>query len=91
MIHGLGRYADLGPRAMVFVTTRRSQCPQVACRAVLSRERVLSEGGKGEPQGSPGLRETLLFDLGSGGPLCLTQGSGGEWGFRFCGNGRICT
>ena len=41
--------ADLGPRAVFLVTTRRSQCPRVDCRVVLSREREHSAGGKGEP------------------------------------------
>ena len=46
----LGLQADLGPRAVFLVTTRRSQCPRVDCRVALSREREHSAGGKGEPQ-----------------------------------------
>lgn len=61
MLHGLGLQADLGPRAMLLVTTRRSQCPRVDCRVALSREREHSGGGKGEPQRSPGLPETPIL------------------------------
>lgn len=57
--------ASKGARAMLFMTTRRSQCPRVDCRVVISREREHSLDGECQrPPGPLASPKHLLFDAG---------------------------
>lgn len=74
MLQGLGLQADLGRGTVLLMAARRSQCPHVDSRVVLSRD------GEGmASQVSSPLPNTSLLTLGS---LSLSH-TWLEWGVRF--------
>lgn len=77
MFQGLGLQADLGPGTVLLMAARRSQCPQVDSKVVLSRdgEGMASEVIRPLLNTSP-LTPSYLF-------LCHTHGCSGEWGSKF--------